>query len=131
MTLAELAALAAKVEGFVLPMGPCEECEAKGRVYRNEFYHLNGGFVPCPSCNGTKVFPSDDPAALLMAVAAWNYTKGRDLQTRSWLWGYNFIIRDGGGGRGLGELKDGTPESIARAALVALMRAHGVEVADE
>ena len=122
MTLAELAALAAKVEGFKRPTRKCEWCGGEQWGNRLE---------PCGKCDDNGRTFDVSPAALLMAVAVWNYAKGRDLQSRSWLWGYNFIIRDGADGRGLGDLKDGTPEAIARAALVALLRAHGVEVAGE
>lgn len=111
MTLPELAALAVeKVPGFKRPAAaPCE-C---------------GGVGFCTVC----IFSDDDdkwdnsPAALLMAVSVLpghsvEKHPGRlyvAVSCESGVWGCDH---------------DGTSEGIARAALVALLRAHGVEVSD-
>ena len=110
MTLSELAALAAKVEGFERPT----------------VVHCDDG---CDGCDDRTWVFDNSPAALLMAVVACiartdhRLIIGFDDNTvRVWqvepveLWEAHH---------------DCTPDGIARAALVALLRAHGVEVSDE
>lgn len=109
MTLPELAALAVeKVPGFVRPMRVVCGC---------------GGYVNCPACGGFNDEWDNSPAALLMAVSVLpghsvEKHPGRlyvAVSCESGVWGCDH---------------DGTSEGIARAALMALLRAHGVEVSD-
>lgn len=111
MTLAELAALAAKVEGFKRPrrvlvcQGNC-----RGRA--------------CVVCDGPGDEWDNSPAALLMAVVQHSlefHALEQDI----------VFVRGVRGGRTDGKClieATGLPnEDIARAALVALLRANGVE----
>jgi len=107
MTLADLAALAAKVEGFVRPeSGMCSGCG----------YEM--GYCAC-SDKGPEW--DNSPAALAMAVWA---LPGRRVEKYA-NGVYVFGPHDTAWCR-----HDGTPEEIARALLVALLRANGVEVPD-
>lgn len=117
MTLAELAALAAKVEGFVQPRVCCSLCRGTSLAWGTE---------PCFQCGCTGWTDDNSPAALLMAVAV-VVAKGTDVML---LGRRRFsIARDVGPGPVYSDdLPMAEPESIARAALVALLRAHGVEV---
>lgn len=129
MTLAELAALAAKVDGFVRPIGePCSACGGAGS-YTDEpplAAHPGDVLMRC-GCGGEPAW-DNSPAALLMAVVKCpnRFVKSCDEvdvqrpkdERGEWPWGAC-------------DLDNGTEESIARAALVALLRAHGVEVTDE
>lgn len=102
MTLSDLAALAdEKVPGFERPDG-----------------------LRCATCDAQGGYFDDSPAALLMAVA---------LHGALLIEVHPAYVGCLGPGREDSEEEhhDGTPESIARAALVAILRAHGVEVADE
>ena len=110
MTLAELAALAAKVEGFKRPMVQCPFCDGPPHG-------------ECEECDDTGFAGADSsPAALLMAVTLHaSVTRKRRgdfalISSSIGVWG--------------SAVHDGTAESIARAALVALLRAHGVGVPD-
>jgi len=118
MTLADLAALAAKVERFQRPKQFCPKCGGTGQVERS---YLVYGECQC------EVFPGwewdNSPAALAMAaILAFSKTQrplfGRDHGM--------LCIR-------LDSAPDSreTPESIARALLTTLLRAHGVEVPSE
>lgn len=115
MTLSELAALAAKVEGFERPTAvPCP-CGGVGFC------------VECFFC-GEEGRWDNSPAALLMAVVQHSlefHALEQDI----------VFVRGVRGGRTDGKClieATGSPnEDIARAALVALLRAHGVEVAGE
>lgn len=120
MTLPELAALAAKhVPDFKRPMCACFECD-EGTVVDQ----FGDDAKACRSCNGAGFKPDSSPAALLMAVHTVPHHSvekhpGRlyvSVSCESGTWGCDH---------------DGTPESIARAALVALLRAHGAEVQDD
>jgi len=110
MTLADLAALAAKVEGFVRPeSGMCSGCG----------YEM--GYCAC-----SKKGPEWDnsPAALAMAVLLYARQGNRKLEIDRG----DFLMRRGTEwSRAKSEDSD---ESIARALLTALLRAHGVEVVD-
>ena len=122
-TLAELAALAAKVPGFKRPLKYCDECddpmEFPGKT-RDEY----GQTRTCGWCDGTGALFNNSPAALLMAVSVLpghsvEKHPGRlyvAVSCESGVWGCDH---------------DGTSEGIARAALMALLRAHGVEVQDD
>ena len=111
MTLAELAALAAKVEGFERPAAvPCP-CDGVGFCVRCLFSDDDDGW-------------DNSPAALLMAVVQHSlefHALEQDI----------VFVRGVRGGRTDGKClieATGLPnEDIARAALVALLRANGVE----
>ena len=114
MTLSKLAALAAeKVPGFKRPMSSCRTCACWTRVRVRE----------CPTCHGGDWALDSSPAALLMAVV----TIPRHTVEKHWEQ-VRVCADTDGFSRSCGH--DGEPESIARAALVALLRAHGVEVSD-
>lgn len=104
MTLPELAALAEKVKGFERPTAVV--------------------WSPTPPRTSERV-PDNSPAALLMAVFEYQLKGNRKLETDRG----DILIRRGDDWV---RVKAGeTQEGIARAALVALLRAHGVEVADD
>ena len=129
MTLSDLAALAAKVEGFVRPLKYCDECDDPmdfpGKV-RDEY----GQTRTCGWCDGTGTLFDNSPAALAMAVHECCFRRNAWVSSREWRGKAEFVI--------LGvELRTGScvvasvaPEDISRALLTALLRAHGVEVAD-
>mgnify|MGYP006055686985 FL=1 len=108
MTLAELAALAAKVDGFERPT----------------VVHCDDG---CDGCDDRTWVFDDSPAALLMAVWMLPYKITRTQQSVT-------VERYCERIRGFYESADFrvivTQEDAARAALVALLRAHGGEVQD-
>ncbi len=108
MTLADLAAMAEAVEGFEIPTRRICWCNNDPE---------------CEVCGGCSEEPDNSPAALLMAV----HLVAHDLHA-----GHAEVsIRQGYGKLAVALLAgDKAPESIARAALVALLRAHGVEVPD-
>lgn len=115
MTLPELAALAAeRVPGFRRPTRKCEWCGGVKWGNRLE---------PCDKCDDNGRVLDDSPAALLMAVT----TLPRHTVEKHWQQ-IRVCADTNGWSRSCDH--DGTPESIARAALVALLRAHGVEVAE-
>lgn len=124
MTLPELAALAVeKVPGFKRPLKYCDECddpmEFPGKT-RDEY----GQTRTCGWCDGTGALFNNSPAALLMAVV----TIPRHTVEKHWEQ-VRVCADTNGWSRSCDH--DGTPESIACAALVALLRAHGVEVSGE
>lgn len=119
MTLPELAALAAKVPGFVRPTCNCFECD-EGTVVDQ----FGDDAKACRSCNGAGFKLDNSPAALWMAVT----TLPRHTVEKHWQQ-IRVCADTNGWSRSCDH--DGTPESIARAALVALLRAHGVEVSGE
>lgn len=109
--LSTLAALAAKIPEFKRPVRRVCGCR---------------GYVNCPACGGFDDEWDDSPAALLMAVAV-AIAKGADVmllgRTRV------SVAREVGPGPVYSDdLPMAEPESIARAAVEALLRAHGVEV---
>lgn len=138
--LSELAALAAeKVPGFVRPAQRCQHCQ--NGVYAD--CDLCGEDCPsigtsCTSCEGAAVITDDSPAALLMAVVLFSV----DVPS-----GIAHFDRNGSGaiachvypgdanrgGRGEVPVPHAVrpaPEDVARAALTALLAAHGVEVSE-
>jgi hypothetical protein len=110
-TLADLAALAAKkVPGFVHPSNHCPVCYGHGSVDGQT----------CYECDDAARVEDNSPAALAMAVLVFcDLTEvGQTYASCS--------------GVAVGEAKHSrNPESIARALLTALLRAHGVEVPSE
>lgn len=115
MTLPELAALAAeRVPGFRRPTRKCEWCGGVKWGNRLE---------PCDKCDDNGRVLDDSPAALWMAVT----TLPRHTVEKHWQQ-IRVCADTNGWSRSCDH--DGTPESIACAALVALLRAHGVEVAE-
>ncbi len=134
-TVADLAALAAKVEGFERPVRNCEQCGGSGEGLGTVVgWRDDSEWAPPPrgiECRclaptwapGPYLEWDNSPAALAMAV----------LQTRRWLeFDHSTVVWLGERQRIGGEARhDGTPESIARALLTALLRAHGVEVPSE
>ena len=124
VTLPELSALAAGVEGFVRPFHKCARCNGRG-----EFFHdVLHDDVTCAACDGTKGRFDNSPTALLMAVVQCSL-EFHALEHEI------VFVRGVRGGKGAGRAAidaTGAPnDDIARAALVALLRAHGVEVSDE
>lgn len=120
MTLAELAALAeSRVPGFIRPMYERIVCE--------EVNHCSA------DCNA-EPGPNDSPAALLMAVMLYARKHHGDVEMNGA--SVAIVAVQIGPGlkpalrRGRAAMPEETEESIARAALVALLRAHGVEVQD-
>lgn len=115
MTLSELAALASKtVLGFERPQRACLDC------------HNRYDVVVCSRCGDTDGLVWDDsPAALLMAAVMWACgSRWRDV-----LFTEGVVQVSGERRTQFGMVRGGaSPESIARAALVALLAAHGVEV---
>ncbi len=124
MTLSDLAALAAKVEGFERLTKPHEICGGTGMVGTL-------ALSPC-SCQFAGWAPAlgrdwdDSPAALAMAVQqhVTKYALCSELDDER-------IVVHAHRRTGTCGLPDASAESIARALLVALLRAHGVEVADD
>jgi hypothetical protein len=128
VTLADLAAMAATVGGFVRPLKYCDECDdpmdSPGKV-RDDY----GQTRTCVWCVGTGTELDNSPAALAMAVLT---IPGLSVRT---------IFQDPGAPQvsvlRLADatlshaVSDGTAEGIARALLTALLRAHGVEVPSE
>lgn len=122
MTLPELAALAAeKVPGFKRPVCWCSACtepaDTPGKI-RDEY----GQWLKCWGCDGSGRVVDDSPAALLMAVA---------VACRSLKLGVSTVLATTAVSAGASTVTDRTEDQLARAALVALLRAHGVEVGDE
>ena len=118
MTVAELAALAAKVEGFERPAAvPCP-CDGVGFCVRCLFSDDDDGW-------------DNSPAALLMAVMLYARKHHGDVEMN----GASVAVHSMQMGpglkpvmrRGRAAMPGETEESIARAALVALLRANGVE----
>jgi hypothetical protein len=125
MTVAELAALAAKVEGFERPRVCCSLCRGSSLAWGTE---------PCLQCGCTGWTDDDSPAALLMAVMLYARKHHGDV----WLLGSSVqvsVMRKEKGGISMPSRRESIPvaseESIACAALVALLRANGVGVGDE
>lgn len=118
--LAELAALAAKVEGFVQPRVCCSLCQGTSLAWGTE---------PCFQCGCTGWTDDNSPAAPLMAVHMYVLTLEDDGGCSATINGeYAYGRFRNGSKLGTTDEIERTPEGIARAALVALLRAHGVEV---
>jgi hypothetical protein len=120
VTLAELAALAdKKVPGFVHPSNHCPVCYGHGFVDGQT----------CYECDDAARVEDNSPAALAMAVMVC-VAKARDVMLLS---GYRAsVAREVGPGPSYSDSRTITePESIARALLTALLRAHGVVVPSE
>jgi hypothetical protein len=116
-TTADLAALAAKVEGFKRPTRRCEWCGGVKWGNRLE---------PCDKCDDKGRAFDDSPAALAMAVLVYVTTRAFLVELDD-----ERVRVLGHGACGTMGMLDAAPESIARALLTALLRAHGVEVPSE
>jgi hypothetical protein len=116
VTLEDLAELASKhVEGFKRPMSSCRTCQCWTRIRESD----------CPACKGGNWALDNSPAALAMAVLRYARKGNRKLEIDRG----DFLMRRGAEwSRAKSEDSD---ESIARALLTALLRAHGVEVPSE
>lgn len=114
MTLPELAALAEKVEGFERPVQACRTCGGYGDATPGWRY------TKCECEAGDGCEWDNSPAALLMAVVLHRCKTQKPLLGR----GHGIFCLPVDAAPDTRE----SPESIARAALVALLRAHGVEV---
>lgn len=121
MTLAELAALAAKVEGFDRPVRDHQACDGTGAEWRGaRSFPCSCQFSAWEQGSGTEW--DNSPAALLMAVAM----QGRFVVVD---WREVSVARHTSPETIHSHCRhERTPESIACAALVALLRAHGVGV---
>lgn len=139
MTLADLAALAeAKVPGFKRPTGECLGCDGSGGVFvwygetRETAYGSR-----CEQCGNTGRVYDNSPAALAMSVLRCGVRSEVHfslLFRKSWRSGeraMDVALRSDGSGNPvwMDMAVADTDESIARALLTALLRAHGVEVA--
>lgn len=132
LALGELATLASTaVDGFERPFHKCARCNGRGEFFHDVFHED----VTCARCGGAKGSFNNDPAALAMAV--WLYARktsgGVEMDGSSVA---VFVVRQARGvsrllRKGGAEMADVSEESIARAFLVALLRAHGVEVKGE
>ncbi len=120
MTLADLAALAAKVERFQRPKQFCPKCGGTGQVERS--------YLTYKQCQ-CEVFPGwewdNSPAALAMAVLELPGHAVEKYPKRL------YVSLDGGGSGCYGASHDGTTESIVRALLTALLRVYEVDVPSE
>jgi len=117
MTLPELAALAAeRVPGFRRPTRKCEWCGGVKWGNRLE---------PCDKCDDNGRVLDDSPAALLMAVAVYCSERALTLEIDEY-----HVLVSAYARSATADLDSASPRTIARAALVALLRAHGVEVAE-
>lgn len=122
MTLPELAALAEKVEGFDRPVRDHQACDGTGAEWRGaRSFPCSCQFSAWEQGSGTEW--DNSPAAFLMAVA---------LASGQLFLG-NVLVHVTQGDRPVAEATipgERNAEALARAALVALLRAHGVDVSE-
>ncbi len=124
MTLPELAALAAeRVPGFRRPTRKCEWCGGVKWGNRLE---------PCDKCDDNGRVLDDSPAALAMAVLVYLRWCRGDYEVVGPLLSVSVYHVAGAAPfkRGCAVIKGDIPDYVAHAYLTALLRAHGVEVAE-
>jgi hypothetical protein len=117
MTLEDLAELASKrVEGFKRPMSSCRTCQCWTRIRESD----------CPACKGGNWALDNSPAALAMAVLL--FVAKCPVPSEVSVQGRSVLVMYGKTASTV--MNEVGEESIARALLTALLRAHGVGVAD-